>query len=166
MIFRHSSKSPLFATLPTLGVCVPPVFSISLLSPHVLHAVSLSDELTRKTLDKLHEFCRKVEELHLLGVWDLKPLINGQELMQILGIPPGPRIRNYLERYPPDRRRLQIFSHFAGQGNRVAAHPSYGHTRRVCNIPEAALARCLQPGKGNGAWTLMQNRLLTCAWML
>jgi hypothetical protein len=52
------------------------------------------------TLGKLHEFFHKVEkELHLDGVWDLKPLINGQELMQLLGLPPGPAIRQHLERY-------------------------------------------------------------------
>jgi hypothetical protein len=60
----------------------------------------LEDESVKRTLAKLHEFCRKVEkELHLDGVWDLKPLINGQELMQLLGLPPGPAIRQHLERY-------------------------------------------------------------------
>ncbi|ELR12807.1 tRNA nucleotidyltransferase [Acanthamoeba castellanii str. Neff] len=59
----------------------------------------LEDESVKLTLAKLHEFCHKVEkELHLDGVWDLKPLINGQELMQLLGLPPGPAIRQHLER--------------------------------------------------------------------
>lgn len=62
--------------------------------------MSLEDEGTKRMLGKLHEFCHKVEnELQLSGVWDLKPLINGQELMQLLNIPPGPAIREFLERY-------------------------------------------------------------------
>jgi hypothetical protein len=89
----------------------------------------LEDEAAKLTMAKLHEFCHKVEkELHLDGVWDLKPLINGQDLMKLLGLPPGPAIRILLEWFtlsPTYARTQQVITTAHSHTTHYTTH----HTR-------------------------------------
>jgi hypothetical protein len=101
------------------------------------HTVPLEDEAAKLTMAKLHEFCHKVEkELHLDGVWDLKPLINGQDLMKLLGLPPGPAIRILLEWFtlsPTYTRTQQVIttahSHTTHYTTHYTTHASYNPGR-------------------------------------
>jgi hypothetical protein len=105
----------------------------------------LEDESVKHTLAKLHEFCHKVEkELHLDGVWDLKPLINGQELMQLLGLPPGPAIRQHLERY----RQGPLFPPHHTTSSLISSPPRNATQRREMawqlSHPDGTLAECAE----------------------
>ncbi len=115
----------------------------------------------KRTLAKLHEFCHKVEkELHLDGVWDLKPLINGQELMQLLGLPPGPAIRQHLERYrqalfftPPHDQRADLITHHATQRREMAWQLSHMPSISMKQLLQFTLHEQARRGMGSG-WSM------------
>jgi len=59
--------------------------------------LSTEDETTKAVISKINKFVEEVEQMELIGVWQMKPLVNGQEIQQLLGIPPGPRIKTILD---------------------------------------------------------------------
>ncbi len=58
----------------------------------------VDSEAAKAVLAKLQWFCGQVDGLGLDGVWRMRPLLNGQELMKLLGLSPGPQVKHHLDK--------------------------------------------------------------------
>ena len=52
-----------------------------------------STEEMDQTLAKYHDFTTWLEDQELLGVWDLKPVLTGKDLIEALNLKPGPMVQ-------------------------------------------------------------------------
>lgn len=69
-----------------LGLCLR--FCGALWPSAWLLAVAADEDLGRRTL--FERLRQQIDELRLDGVWAMKPLLNGNQIGKLLGIPPGP----------------------------------------------------------------------------
>uniref|UniRef100_K3X5P1 Poly A polymerase head domain-containing protein n=1 Tax=Globisporangium ultimum (strain ATCC 200006 / CBS 805.95 / DAOM BR144) TaxID=431595 RepID=K3X5P1_GLOUD len=77
-----------------------------------------SDEQRAMISQRYHAFSTKIVEFGLVGIWDLKSLLNGNELVKELQVKPGPSIKQMLDKIMiwqlenPDKTRDECLAHF------------------------------------------------------
>lgn len=81
-------------------------------------SVDEAAEARALVLKRYDTFSSQVRDAGLDGVWELKPLLNGNDLVKQLGVKPGPHMKELLDRimawqlFNPEKTRDECMDHF------------------------------------------------------
>ncbi|POM71173.1 tRNA nucleotidyltransferase [Phytophthora palmivora] len=81
-------------------------------------SVDDASDARAKVSERYNTFNSHIRDAGLVGVWELKPLLNGNDLVKQLGVKPGPQMKELLDRIlawqlsNPEKTRDECMVHF------------------------------------------------------